>query len=93
MRNTHGFHLKSDNTVSLLALGIVIFQYNVDVIEDKRFLSILFVVSNGETPRVVGQYLARSGRANSGAWHVIDDPVVVIAVLDVRRQGVRLDFA
>ena len=93
MCNAKGLDLKSYDTVSLLTLGVVVLQNNVDMIEDECFLCFLVEESDGEPPRIVRLSLPRSGRANGSTRLVINDPVVMVAVLDVRRQHIRLDLA
>eukprot|EP01083_Nonionella_stella_P131932 401108_1 len=78
--------------MSLFALGVVIFENDIDVVVDEGFFGVLGDESDGESSGVVGLVLAGSGEADRGAGEVVDDPIVVVAVLDVGSEGVGLDF-
>mmetsp|Transcript_11829 Transcript_11829/g.21858 ORF Transcript_11829/g.21858 Transcript_11829/m.21858 type:complete len:291 (-) Transcript_11829:122-994(-) len=92
MGDGHGFDSKAHDAMSLFPLGIVIFQQNVDVVVQEGFLRIRSDEPDGESSSVVGLVLSGSGEANARPREVVDDPIVMVAVLDVRREGVCLDL-
>ena len=92
MVDAHGFDGKSNDAMSFLPLGIVIFEHDVEVIVNEGFFGVLGDETDGETAGVMCLMLSRAGEADGGTWHVVDDPIVVVAVLDVGSEGVCLDL-
>mmetsp|Transcript_19316 Transcript_19316/g.36684 ORF Transcript_19316/g.36684 Transcript_19316/m.36684 type:complete len:286 (+) Transcript_19316:214-1071(+) len=92
MRHAHGLHGKAHHAMTLLPLGIMILQNDIDVIVHERLLRILRDEPDGKSPRVMLLRRTASRQAHARPGQIVDDPVVVVAVLDVRAEGVGVDF-
>ncbi|KAL7549485.1 hypothetical protein ACHAWF_017299, partial [Thalassiosira exigua] len=88
----HGLHGESHHAVPVLIIRVVVLEEDVDVVVHVRLLGVAGDESDGESPRVVSLVLPGPREAHARPREVVDDPVVVVAVLDVRAEGVGLDL-
>mmetsp|Transcript_16901 Transcript_16901/g.34875 ORF Transcript_16901/g.34875 Transcript_16901/m.34875 type:complete len:281 (-) Transcript_16901:31-873(-) len=85
--DTEGFDREANHTIIVRAgIKLVVINVDIDVVVDVG----LFLVheSNGKTTGIVQQFVSRVlAPQNVGGRHVVNDPVVVVSVLDVLEQS------
>jgi len=92
MMHTNRLYGKSNHTMSLLPFGIMILQNNIYVIVNERLLGIFGDEPDGKPAGIMLQRHACLRNSHGGTGKVVNNPIVMIIVLDMLSETVSLDF-
>jgi hypothetical protein len=92
MMHTNRLYGKSNHTMSLLPFRIVILQNNIYVIVNKCLLGVLSDETDGKPAGIMLQRHACLRNSHGSTGKVINNPIVMIIVLDMLSETVSLDF-